>query len=312
MKYRILQLLFTALLFECRPTEEVEYNQYDTKVAFELAAIHIFHNGNILVVGGNVWNNSFAIRSNDEGLSWTQFDLQGRGLFALSTEVTDHVYACGIDKKIYSLDTSEHSIVNFNEYLAFKAIDLYDSSNIMLVGGESIGLGYIYKANLSKPSIELSLGIPREMNVIHCIDSLHWIAAGFGIVLRTDNGGIQWDTLPVYGEHFLDICFIDQSKGYLCGIGGSIYKTLDGGLNWKTIRNAKSFFVSDQPFRCICFKDAFHGLVAGESGIVWRTEDGGEHWKIIDNLPKVDFLDIQWSKGRYWLCGSEGTVISLL
>lgn len=80
-----------------------------------------------------------------------------------------------------------------------------------------------------------------------------------------------------------DICFINDSIGWYCNGSGKIYKTTNGGTDWKLIFEKKGTF-----FRCIGFIDSLQGF-AGNIGIdyfpnvedtvpLYKTLDGGKSW----------------------------------
>ena len=79
-------------------------------------------------------------------------------------------------------------------------------------------------------------------------DSLGFIAGGisypgWGIILKTDDGGVKWDTSYIFAgpsdQNFYDIDFINPDVGWAVGgvqpgWGNIIMKTTDGGENWIT------------------------------------------------------------------------------
>ncbi len=305
-------LIFLMLfIFSCMKEESASFKFLNTQSSDELTAIHLFDDNQILAVGGKTWERSVALVSHDAGHEWQNITLEGRGLYAMAGDRSGKIYSCGLDKRIFTFTPQTHQQYLFGDYIAFKSLDVYDSAHIILAGGESIGKGYLYKASLSAGTMEEIFSLNREMNVVHCIDSLRWLATGFGLVIRSEDGGISWDTLDIRGEHFLDLCTIQDSVMFLCGIGGSIYRSADYGKHWLILRDATKIFVSAKPFRCICFKNINEGIVAGEQGIVWLTKDSGYHWISLEGLPDVDYLDAQYRNGNYWICGSNGTVICL-
>jgi len=51
-----------------------------------------------------------------------------------------------------------------------------------------------------------------------------------GYVLRTTNGGDNWSIQVFTTYSLLGVCIINDSVGYICGSGGTILKTLNGGI----------------------------------------------------------------------------------
>ncbi|MCC6816448.1 MAG: hypothetical protein IT267_08565 [Saprospiraceae bacterium] len=300
-----------VLLFSCQKELNVDFVEYQTGTVNDINAIVCKNPEEIFIGGGVSWFHTDALWTEDGGKSWSSMDLSGRSIQSMCCDVHDHIFACGIDKKLYIMNSQKPEELSFGDYIFFRAIDAWSPDNILLAGGESFRVGYIYKASILKDTLFEVLNTQREMNSIHCIDSLNWVASGFGIVLKTQNGGMNWDTINITGDHFRDMYFINDSIGYMCGIGGDILKTSNRGLAWRKLRDAQKLLVGFKPFRCICFKNEMEGIVAGESGIVWMTSDGGNNWVELQNVPFVNYYDVQFDSEKYWLSGSGGTLISI-
>jgi photosystem II stability/assembly factor-like uncharacterized protein len=77
-----------------------------------------------------------------------------------------------------------------------------------------------------------------------------------GVILRTMNGGISWDT-TFLGYSLADISFINDSVGFTGGQDGGIYKTTDTGNNW----NFLGSFGNNNDFSNIYFLNQDTGIV---------------------------------------------------
>ncbi len=302
--------LNSILWIQCRPSESVEFLQYRTNTKFELTNLHWFNDTVGVAVGGNTWYNSVAIHTPDKGLTWTTEELFGRGIFSLDSDKEGNLYGCGLDKKVILIGRDSSTTFKLGDYIFFRAIDAFNTRNILIAGGEGLAKGFVYQTNLETLELKPVMTLARELSLVHCIDSLQWLVAGFGIVMKSRDGSKTWDTLDVAGDHWIDKCFLDDQVGYLCGSNGSIIKTRDGGEHWSIVRDASKITVSDQPFRCIQFISEQIGIIAGENGLIWKTTDGGDHWTELTDLPMENYLDVKWHNHQVWLCGSNGIVIS--
>jgi hypothetical protein len=311
--FNLLRIFVLGLiLYSCRDEEKVDFLKFETGTSLDINQLYCKSDSEIIIAGGSTWFETLIKISSDKGNTWSTAFVPGRGILSLCTDRQNNMYGCGLDQKIYTISASNSNQIIFGDYAYYRGISAWSSRHIMLVGGEAFQKGYIYHASLEDNSWEKIFEFKRELNLIHCFDSLHWLAAGFGIVLSTENAGHKWDTLDVSGDHFYDVSFINDSIGYMCGIGGNIMKTSDYGRHWKTLRDAKNIFVSSKSFRCIYFSDVNHGLIAGESGIVWKTIDGGEHWLELIGLPAENYYDIGWDGSHFLICGSRGLLIKLI
>jgi len=76
-----------------------------------------------------------------------------------------------------------------------------------------------------------------------------------------------------YSPYFNKVLFINPKKGFLIDNNGTVYKTLDGGINWQSIKILESnslnhiFFVGEQI-----------GYITESSGKILKTTDGGNTW----------------------------------
>jgi photosystem II stability/assembly factor-like uncharacterized protein len=96
-----------------------------------------------------------------------------------------------------------------------------------------------------------------------------------GIILRTTNGGVNWN-LQTSGStnHLMAVSFTDANNGTAVGFSGTILRTTNGGANW----NAQTSGVT-AALNGVSFTDANNGTVACESGsTILRTTNGGVNW----------------------------------
>ncbi len=108
-----------------------------------------------------------------------------------------------------------------------------------------------------------------------------WIVGTYRIVLKTTNGGENWDVISniIAGNNcFFSVSFIDEMVG--CAVGGKmsnedgfIMATVDGGLTWtETTPDSTSRLES------IIFKESSTGWACGINGGLYSTLDGGNTW----------------------------------
>ena len=102
--------------------------------------------------------------------------------------------------------------------------------------------------------------------------------------------------------------FVDSSKGWAAGDGGTIYQTLDGGKQWNPIRNATLAGAVVDVNR-IYFVNENKGWMLGETHegeegrtVLLSTDDGGKLWQNFEmpNVTSFYFVDNKngWAVGR--------------
>jgi len=132
-------------------------------------------------------------------------------------------------------------------------------------------------------------GSTAQLRGISAVSSrVAWASGTQGTVLRTVDGGKQWDKVSVPGAEaldFRDIQAFDAERAFVLSIGpgeqSRIYKTIDGGKTWKlqfTNPQAKAFY------DCFAFWDSRHGIAMSDSvdgEFPLLTTSDGESWELL-------------------------------
>jgi photosystem II stability/assembly factor-like uncharacterized protein len=123
-------------------------------------------------------------------------------------------------------------------------------------------------------------------------DNIAYAIGDNGLLLRTSNGGLNWNqiVLPSSARLF-DIGFPTSMIGYICGSSGLVLKTTDSGLTWIQCQSTTNLSL-----RCLTFNDEntlwFGGSSSNDpmtfrsdAGIIIKTVDGGNSF-----VSENDFL----------------------
>jgi len=156
----------------------------------------------------------------------------------------------------------------------------------------------------------------------------------YGTVIYTNDAGYTWNESNIGSEVDLyDVHFIDNSTGFAAGVTyvgphlyGTVYKTVDGGQNWKISFQSESPMVLNS----MTFADTHNGFLTGyiygqggTNGIIIKTSDAGLNWEIvsaylgivdIDNIvfnndDDIKAMMIGWATGRMNVGPDEVSVI---
>jgi len=102
-----------------------------------------------------------------------------------------------------------------------------------------------------------------------------FIAGQGGTVLRTTDGGENWDALYI-GENELirRIDFVSESDGWAVGHRGAIFHTSDAGNSWEVQYRATDTYLRD-----VAFVDKNHGWAVGHNATILHTSNGGQSWQ---------------------------------
>ncbi len=136
------------------------------------------------------------------------------------------------------------------------------------------------------------------------------IISGFSIfLLPCSNDSIlqaQWvnqqsgTTENLYGSYFTD-----SLRGWICGGGGILLHTTDGGNHWLKQENGAT-----NTLRAICFTDSNMGVVVGSSGFISRTTNGGITWEIMSSGTTNNLFSISIVDSHYcYIVGDGGKIL---
>ena len=163
-------------------------------------------------------------------------------------------------------------------------------------------------------------GIPNSFTFA---DQRHgWAVSWEGAIVATADGGLTWTRQsPRIQAHFVNVCFVDDRRGWVVGYAGSdespraiVLSTTNGGATWvRRSLGTRGTVIGD-----VAFSDALHGWAVGSYqrdrstySSVWvclRTSDGGATWTAREvthqSLRAVD----SWGSSLVWAVGGGGWV----
>lgn len=134
-----------------------------------------------------------------------------------------------------------------------------------------------------------------------------WAVGEKGTVMRTTNGGLDWEMVNLGTSETLMSVYMNtvSGDGWIAGANGAIFYTPDGGNTWvkqngKTdkLLYAVSAYLGDCPW--ICGDD-----------ILLKSYDHGTTWEKVSCSIHSTFFDIQHKDcEEIWICGRNGLLFS--
>ncbi len=113
-----------------------------------------------------------------------------------------------------------------------------------------------------------------------------WVCGYNGIVLRTTDGGNNWDTAVIPFAYQLEsIFFVNEKVGYTSGLinsvgaTGGIYKSIDGGKTWSNVSPPGNVDIWGNIFLNENFGFAVGGG-CGDPQQFYKTTNGGKSWTL--------------------------------
>jgi photosystem II stability/assembly factor-like uncharacterized protein len=134
-----------------------------------------------------------------------------------------------------------------------------------------------------------------------------WAAGGNGLVLHTENGGLDWTVqqeMTQDQEDIMKIYFNDPQNGYLLQWYGWFKMTEDGGDNWQVLT-----YLFEVPVNFSVAEDSVIYVLNWDE-LVYKSDDGGSSWET-QELPPAwgrNFYIFFLNKDEGWITG-EGEVI---
>jgi photosystem II stability/assembly factor-like uncharacterized protein len=312
-KYLFLLFVISLFFLGCKKEKfYLSWIEHNSPTELTLNAVHFTDDSTGHIVGGNVWNDDIYLKTTDGGTTWFEDTLNGKEIYHMQFNSDNNGFAVAWGGDFYFKENPqsywEYHNLGF-PFEAFRGVSFWEKESGIIVTGGAFRSGKIIYVNdnfeasiVDSFSQELSAVFHSEKDIVH--------AVGYGIVLRSTDGGNTWKKKDIIGDFFRAIHFPTSEVGYAVGHSGSIIKTTDAGENWNFIRNGDAISTSNKSFRSVFFVDEDHGYVVGHDGLFWRTKNGGDDWETMPDLPKVDLHDIFIRNGRGFIVGKKGKIFS--
>ncbi|MCC6815305.1 MAG: T9SS type A sorting domain-containing protein [Saprospiraceae bacterium] len=120
----------------------------------------------------------------------------------------------------------------------------------------------------------------RFMDIFFLSDSVVYMSGNEGLILRSYNGGLNWETLNTgTKEQLWGVHFTSPKIGFAVGSNGKIIYTNNGGNTWEDRSTGKNNLLYD-----VTFTPGGTGFASG-SNILLRSDDSGQSWFEVVNFP---------------------------
>ena len=126
-------------------------------------------------------------------------------------------------------------------------------------------------------------------------------------LLKTTNGGTNWQSIYIDSLWGSSIFFIDNNTGFIAGQNpsGIIMKTTNGGFNW--IKQAEGFTTC---FYTVFFLDHNTGYAGGRWETVVKTTNGGNNWISKPGALGLHFRDIYFFNANTGFVFGQSDIIN--
>jgi photosystem II stability/assembly factor-like uncharacterized protein len=140
-------------------------------------------------------------------------------------------------------------------------------------------------------------------------DSIGWVSTT-GKVLKTTDAGNTWTAYAsgILSTDYLNaVTFSSENIGWAVGLGGVIYKTIDGGVNWSlqtsgTTNDLNSVSVVNDSTVWVVGAQGANPVYA----VILKTTNGGLTWNSINSLVNGDLDVVQFmDENLGWAVGGN-------
>lgn len=185
----------------------------------------------------------------------------------------------------------------------FNSIHTPDGINIIAVGNQ----GKMYR---SSNTGNTWAGYIVNSDNFHSVFSLNndvWISGDNGNIYKTAKNNSPIATYNVGASFSINsICFYNSSVGFLCGDGGKIYKSVNGGQDWTPINTG----IQNIKLNSISFLDEMKGVVTGDNGVVYITDNSGTSWTLQSTGTTRNLLKTKYYSDGIIVVGEYGTILT--
>ena len=299
----LLIVLSIIFLYSCgKDAETIEFTQIQTSTSQDLSGIDV-SNDELLVVGGEVFNQGIVL--NGKELSWSQSqNFSDKRLFGIDCNGSN-CRAVGQDGYYYQYTEGEGwTFVRLPSW-SFQRSVSYTISHTVTVSGKSFEDGSIYHIT---PTNELDtvISVAAQLQDVVAIDEQSFIAVGYGTILRSIDGGYNWNPIDKEGDFYHSVDFVDERNGIIVGQAGSILLTDDGGQNWQTIKKPASLSGNRTQFLSVKYINTNTIYIVGDEGLLWKSTDSGKSWDDYKVNTDHNLNDLAFLDGRLYVVGDEG------
>ncbi|MBK7447345.1 MAG: T9SS type A sorting domain-containing protein [Ignavibacteria bacterium] len=134
-----------------------------------------------------------------------------------------------------------------------------------------------------------------------------WIGGSNGNVYKTTKSNSPVTAVNTGSTVTLNsVCFVNANTGFVCGDGGSLYKTVNSGLNW-SISNSG---ITTENLNAVSFSDENNGVAVSKGGKIFITTNGGSDWTVTAGVTTNDLLDVKYFTDGIIAVGNNGTILT--
>ncbi|WP_323789391.1 YCF48-related protein [Psychroserpens sp.] len=156
---------------------------------------------------------------------------------------------------------------------------------------------------------QISTGFDQTIfNTISILDDNNIIISSSYSIVKSVDGGLTWESFDVPGA-VVKTFFTSPLVGHAACGGGTMLKTIDGGVSWYTTMSTNTI---PSNFFTVYFVNENVGFATRQHYEMFKTVDAGETWIEI-NIPSYEIASFQFIDDNIgFACGNDGVFIKTI
>ena len=191
--------------------------------------------------------------------------------------------------------------ISFSQGL--NSITTPDGVYVIAVGNQ----GKVFRSTNSGTTWSSYTNTADNLNSVTSFSNDVWIAGSSGNIYKTTKTIAPLTSINVGSTFRINsIQFLSSNVGYLCGDGGKLYKSENGGANWTSSATG----IGTEDLNGLNFLDEQKGIVVGDNGKMYITNDGGTTWTVQTSGVTRNLLDAKYYSDGVLVVGEYGIILS--
>ncbi len=262
-------------------------------------------------VGGDTWERGDVAQTDDFGASWTVQTVTNKAIHGLDISGVRKI-TVGIDGQLMQCEgDNSWGKIRLPFWRILLDVAIHPRSDYAVaVGGKRFKNGVLQTVRMTDFAVLHYDTIENGLETVVHVEGDRWLAAGFGVVMSSDDGGAQWTASYPADAYFTSLYMENADRGWLASQFGGLWRTSDGGYHWSELRAPKTT-LSSVGFRDMTLDEEGVLWLAGDQGTLAYSTDAGESLQFM-KLPKdADIRALAVVARHILLATRSGEILSI-